>query len=136
VSVENLKELLKVYIDFYTGQYFKSIIVNALSSTLLFLSGSQFYLYFKYGQIQGLRFDDFIVWGLGIILSFGISASANILQNNNQVKQLKSCLIEIEDETISQSSLKRYKRNKVKMITLFAIALIVGILVFLHLISK
>lgn len=134
VTKEHLKDLLKTYIDFYTRQYIKSIFVSALSSTLFFLSGSLFYLRFKYEQIPTFELDDFIVLFIGIILSYGVSAFAQIKQNDYQIKQLESCLIEIEENTINASSIKKYKTNRIKNIITIGIALIIGVIIFLYLI--
>ncbi len=112
VAEENLKDSLRAYIDFYNGHYIKSIFVSALSSTLFFLSGSLFYLHFKYEQIPTFELDDFIVLTIGIISSYGVSAFAQIKQNDYQIKQLESCLVEIEENTISASSIKKYKTNR------------------------
>lgn len=131
---EQLKDLLRVYIDFYNGEYVKSIFVSALSSTLFFLSGSLFYLYFKYRQIPSFELDDFIVLTIGIILSYGVSAFAQIKQNNHQIKQLESCLVEIEENTIDASSIKKYKTKRIKNIVTIGIALIIGVIIFLYLI--
>ena len=134
VTKEHLKDLLRAYIDFYNGEYVKSIFVSALSSTLFFLSGSLFYLYFKYRQIPSFELDDFIVLTIGIILSYGVSAFAQIKQNDYQIKQLESCLVEIEENTISASSIKKYKTNRIKNIVTIGIALITGVIIFLYLI--
>jgi hypothetical protein len=134
VTKEHLKDLLKAYIDFYTEQYIKSIFVSALSSTLFFLSGSLFYLNFKYEQIPTFELDDFIVLTIGIILSYGVSAFAQIKQNNYQIKQLEICLVEIEENTIDASSIKKYKTDRIKNIVTIGIALITGVIIFLYLI--
>ncbi|OZV68008.1 hypothetical protein [Winogradskyella aurantia] len=134
VTKEHLKDLLRAYIDFYNKHYIKSIFVSALSSTLFFLCGSLFYLHFKYGQIPVFELDDFIVLTIGVILSYGVSAIAHITQNNYQIKQLESCLVEIEENTINASTLKKYKTNRIKnMVTLGSI-LIIGVIIFLLLI--
>ena len=132
----HLKDLLRAYIDFYNRQYIKSIFVNALSSTLFFLSGSLFYLYFKYKQFPSLELDDFIVITIGIILSYGVSALAQIKQNDYEIKQLESCLVEIEENTISPSSLKKYQTNRIKKLLSIGIALIMGVVFFLYMIFK
>ena len=133
-SKVHLKDLLKSYIDFYTGEYIKSIHVSAMSSTLFFLSGSLFYLHFKYEQIPTFEWDDFIVLSLGIILSYGISAFAQIKQNDHQIKQLESCLVEIEENTIKTSAIKKYKKNRRRRSIKTGIALIVGLIILLYLI--
>ncbi|MFH4966432.1 hypothetical protein V8G69_15630 [Gaetbulibacter sp. M235] len=134
VTKEHLKDLLRAYIDFYTGQYIKSIFVSALSSTLFFLSGSLFYLHFKYEQIPIFELGDFIVLTIGIILSYGVSAFAQLKQNDYQIKQLESCLVEIEENTINASSIKKYKTNRIKNIVTIGITLIIGVIIFLYLI--
>lgn len=134
VTKEHLNDLLRAYIDFYTKQYIKSIFVSALSSTLFFLSGSMFYLHFKYEQIPTFELDDFIVLTIGIILSYGVSAFAQIKQNDYQINQLESCLVEIEENTINASSIKKYKTNRIKNIITIGIALITGVIIFLYLI--
>ena len=134
VSKKHLKDILKAYIVFYTGQYIKSIFVSALSSTLFFLSGSLFYLYFKYGQIPAFELDDFIVLVVGIIGSYSISSFAQIKQNEYQIEQLESCLVEIEENTINASSIKKYKNNRMKNLVTIGTALILGVIIFLYLI--
>jgi hypothetical protein len=136
VTKKHLKDLLRAYIDFYNKQYIKSIFVNALSSTLFFFSGSLFYLYFKYKQFPSLELDDFIVITIGIILSYGVSALAQIKQNDYEIKQLESCLVEIEENTISPSSLKKYQTNRIKKLLSIGIALIMGVVFFLYMIFK
>ncbi len=134
ITKEHLKDLLRAYSDFYTKQYIKSIFVSALSSSLFFLSGSMFYLHFKYEQIPTFELDDFIVLTIGIILSYGVSAFAQIKQNDYQINQLESCLVEIEENTINASSIKKYKTNRIKNIITTGIALITGVIIFLYLI--
>ncbi|NDV42890.1 hypothetical protein [Flagellimonas sediminis] len=134
IGHEHLKRLLRAYIDFYNGQFVKSIFVSALSSTLFFIGGSLFYLYFKYGQIPSFEIDDFIVLTIGIALSYGVSAFAQIKQNEYQIKELESCLVEIEENTIAASSIKKYQTNRIKNLITIGIALIIGAVIFLYLI--
>ena len=93
-----------------------------------------FYLHFKYEQIPTFELDDFIVLSIGIILSFGVSAFAQIKQNDYQITQLESCLVEIDENTIDASSIKKYKTNRIKNIVTIGIALIIGVIIFLYLI--
>jgi hypothetical protein len=134
VAKEHLKDVLRAYIDFYNGYYVESIFVSALSSTLFFLSGALFYLYFKYDRIPTFEIDDLIVLTIGIILSYGASAFAQIKQNNFQMKQLESCLVEIEEKTINEESIKKYRTKRIKNAVIIGIALIIGVILFLYLI--
>ncbi len=134
VAEENLKDSLRAYIDFYNGHFIKSIFVSALSSTLFFLCGSLFYLHFKYNQIPTFELDDFIVLIVGVILSYGLSAFTQIKQHNYQIKQLENSLIEIEENTINELSIKKYKTNRIKNMIIVGIAMIIGMILFLYLI--
>ncbi|HKJ79739.1 MAG TPA: hypothetical protein VKA10_09390 [Prolixibacteraceae bacterium] len=136
VAKENLKDLLRAYIDFYNGQYIKSIFVSALSSTLFFLGGSLLYLYFKYDKIPIFELDDFVVLTIGIILSYGLSAFTQIKQNNYQIRQLESCLVEIEERTINELSLKKYRTNRIKNSVTIGIALIIGVILLMFLVFR
>lgn len=91
-------------------------------------------MYFKYRQIPSFELDDFIVLTVGIILSYGVSAFAQIKQNDYQINQLESCLVEIEENTIDASSIKKYQANRIKNIVTIGVALIIGVIIFLYLI--
>jgi hypothetical protein len=56
-SNKHLKNFLNSQIDFYKGQYIKSILVSALSGSLFFLSGSLFYLQFQTNNFQVGQFE-------------------------------------------------------------------------------
>lgn len=134
VADEPVKSVLNSSVDFYNGPYIKSILVSALSSTLFFLSGSLFYLYFKYGQIPTVEADDFIVLTLGIIMSYGISAYAQNKQNDFQITQLEMCLAEIKENTITPLCIERYKANRIKNMVKVGMALVIGVIILLYLI--
>jgi hypothetical protein len=131
---EPVESALNASVDFYHGPYIKSIFVSALSSTLFFLSGSLFYLYYKYGQIPAVEADDIIVLTLGIILSYGISAYAQNIQNDFQITQLETCLAEIRENTITPLSIERYKASRIKNMVKVGMALVIGVIILLYLI--
>ena len=130
-SSQNLRGLLLNYLDFYNKSYISAIFVGALSSTLLFLGGSLFYLIFKYHEIPRFQIDDSIVLGIGLVLSFVLSAFAQIKQNNFHITQLEDILKDIDERKITEQSIKRYRNKKLRNIILIGIALIVGILLLL-----
>jgi len=135
-SSQNLRGLLLNYLDFYNKSYIGAIFVGALSSTLLFLGGSLFYLIFKYHNIPHFQTDDYIVLGIGLVLSFGLSAFAQIKQNNFHINQLDEILKDLEEHKITEYSIKRYRNKRLRNIILIGIALIVGILLLLFLTFK
>jgi len=136
ISFKNnlLKDLLQSQINFYKKIYVKSILVSAFSSSLLFISGSLFYMHIKYKQIPTFEIDDIIVLSLGIILSYVFSSYAQLRQNRFQISQLESCLVEIEDNTINTSTLKKYKFNSLRNKILIGVLLITGLVLFFYLI--
>ena len=130
----SLKETLQAVLGFLNRSYSKSLFVNALSSTLFFLIGSLYYLKLKYGKIPPMEFDDVVVMIIGILLSYGLSAIAYIMQINFQIKQLETCLAQIEEDTLSESTLKTFRKNRLKNLIKNGIALIAGVILLLYLI--
>ena len=105
--------------------------VSALSSTFVFLIGSLYYLYFKYGKIPPVAWDDLLVLGVGLVLSFAISAVAQVRQGNFQIRQLEERVEEIEAQTISTGSLAQQRRERRRNLILIGIALVVGLFLLL-----
>jgi len=130
----SLKETLQAVLHFLNHSYSKALFVNALSSTLFFLIGSMYYLQIKYGKIPPMEFDDGVVLTAGILLSYGVSAIVYIVQNNFQIKQLETCLAQIEEDTLSDSTLKTFRKNRLKNLIKNGIALITGVILLLYLI--
>jgi len=128
--------LLKNYINFYQQKYLISIYISALSSSLLFLCGSLFYLFFKYREIPVFDLADYLVTGIGIVLSFSLSAITQVKQNNFRVNQLKKSLTDIIDEAINKESIQNYKRNLLINRIVVAGLLIIGLLLLLFFILK
>ena len=134
--VEDLISLLRTYIDFYHRLYFISIFINALSSCLLFLGGSLFYLYFKYERIPDFALDDYVVLSIGLIGSYALSAIAQIRQGTYQVRQWETCLEEIEGSSLSKSMVDKIKSSRTKNKILVGVLLIFGLLLLLLLIYR
>lgn len=132
----NLIGITRIYIDFYYKYFIYSIFVNALSSSLLFLSGSLLYLYFKYHEIPSFQLDDYIVLGIGLALSYGLSVVFQLKHNNNHIKRLEKSLIEIEDNTITKDSIRKYRNKKVKNIVTISLFLFTGLVLLILLIFK
>ena len=118
---------LREYIDFFYRHYISSIYVGALSGTFLFLTGAIYYLHSKYLNIPQFQIDDFIVWGLGIVLSFGIGTIVHLKHYKFHVKQLEESLNAIEENRINEQDIKAYKRKKIRNLILIGIFLIIGL---------
>ena len=131
---QNAMGQLNTYIDFYYKYYVYSIFNSALSSVLLFLIGSMFYLHFKYGHIPSLDFEDLVVLSFFIILGFGLSYYAQIKQTTFHIYQLKACVKDIETDTLSENSVHAYRRNRLRNLIMISILFILGLLLFIFLI--
>lgn len=128
-SDQTVRSTLENKISFYHRRYIKSLYVGAISNSLLVISGMIYYFYFKYGEIRPFQWDDYLVFGLVIILSFVIGAVAQIKQSNFQVGQLESCLQEIDEDAFSKITLRDQRNKRRRMILVFMLALLCGLLV-------
>ncbi|TNE62190.1 MAG: hypothetical protein EP344_05250 [Bacteroidetes bacterium] len=129
-------DLLRQYIAFYYRHYYRAMLVMAGSSVFFFLTGSLYYLYFKYGGIPPVHWDDLLVLGIGLVLSFSLSAVAQIWQGNFQIRQLEERVQEIGEQSLSADSLDTQRSKMLRNAVLIGIALIAGLLLFLYLIYQ
>jgi hypothetical protein len=131
-----VRTTLENKINFYRQRYIKSLYVGGLSNSLLVLAGMIYYFYFKYGEVRPFQWDDYLVSGIAIILSFAIGVLAQIKQSSFQVKQLEGCLREIDEDAISTLTLRDQRNKKRRMILIFLLALLCGLLVLAILIFR
>ena len=123
-----IRNSLKNKVKFYHQHFRKSLYVGALSNSLFILSGMLYYFYFKYGEIRSFTWDDFLVFGVTIILGFALGAYVQIAQHNFQVKQLENCLEEIDEDTITTLTLMQQRAKKRRLTLIFLLALVCGLL--------
>lgn len=133
---ESAIQQLNGYILFYDKHYIYSILNSALSSVLVFIIGSLYYLHFKYGILPALEIDDIIVLFLFIVISFGLSFYAQFMQTKFHINQLKACVKDIETDALTETTVKTYRKHKLRNMLLIGILFIVGLLVFLYLIYQ
>ncbi|MEA3463186.1 MAG: hypothetical protein U9R49_14980 [Bacteroidota bacterium] len=135
-SDPTVRTTLENKINFYHQRYIKSLYVGALSNALLILSGMLYYFYFKYGEIRPFQWDDYLVFSAAIIIGFALGAYVQIAQHNFQVKQLESCLNEIDEDAISTITLREQRNRKRRLILIFLLAIICGLLILAYLIFR
>jgi len=123
-----IRTSLENKLAFYHRHYKKALYVGALSNALLILSGILYYFHFKYGEIRPIQWDDYLVFGASMVLGFGLGAFVQIKQFNFQIKQLESCLQEIDEETISTFTLRDQRNKKRRLLFIFLLALAGGLL--------
>jgi hypothetical protein len=131
-----IRTTLEEKISFYQQKYIYSLYVGALSNALIILSGILYYFYFKYGEIRPMQWDDYLVFSLTMLIGFGLGAAVQIVQHRFQIKQLESCLQEIDEDVISTLSLREQKNKRRRMILAFLLALVCGLLVLAYFIFQ
>lgn len=135
-SAPVIRFTLEEKINFYNQHYMKSLYVGALSNALIILSGLLYYFYFKYGQIRPFQWDDYLVFSATILIGFALGAVVQIAQHRFQIKQLESCLHEIDEELITGATLKEQRNKKRRMILAFVLALVCGLLILSYFIFR
>jgi len=121
---------------FYHQHYIKSLYVGALSNSLIILSGALYYFYFKYGEVRPFQWDDYLVFGAAIAIGFLVSAIAQRSQFNFQIKQLESCLQELDEDTLTTQTIREQQNKRKQMIGILLLAIFLGLLVLAFLIFR
>jgi len=121
---------------FYHQHYIKSVYVGALSNALIILSGVLYYFYSKYGEVRPFQWDDYLVFGAAIAFGFLVSAVAQRSQFNFQIRQLESCLQEIDEDTMTTQTIREQQNKKRRMILMLLLAVICGLLLLAYLIFR
>ena len=127
---------LEEKIRFYHQKYIYSLYVGAVSNALLILSGLLYYFYFKYGEIRPFQWDDYLVFTLTLLIGFGLGAAVQIAQHRFQIRQLESCLQEIDEDMISKLTLREQRNKRRRMVLAFLLALICGLLLLSYFIFR
>lgn len=121
-------------ISFYRSRYIKSVYAIALSSPMLFISGSLYYFYFKYGTIRQLDQTDIIIMGVFLTISFVFPLAVQLWFNRHHIRQLEECMNEIREGAISELLIMRQRRSRLIVQLVSVIALITGMLLLLYII--
>jgi uncharacterized membrane protein YfcA len=108
--------------------------VGALSNALLIVSGMLYYLYFKYGELRPFTWEDYLVLGSVILIGYFFGAYVQIAQHNFHVRQLESCLQEIDENIINTYTLRKQKNRKRLLILIFVLAIVCGLLLLAYLV--
>jgi hypothetical protein len=123
-----IRASLENKIKFYRQHFIKSLYVGALSNSLFILSGMLYYFYFKYGEIRPFAWDDYLVFGVTIIIGFALGAYVQITQHSFQVKQLENCLQDIDEDAMTTLTLRDQRDKKRRLILIILLALVCGLL--------
>ena len=131
-----IRTSLEEKISFYHQKYTYSLYVGALSNALIILAGMLYYFFFKYGEIRPFQWDDYLVFSLTMLIGFGLGAAVQIAQHRFQIKQLESCLREIDEDVIGTLTLREQRNKKRRMVLAFLLALVCGLLLLSYFIFR
>jgi len=132
----DLKSNLSIYIRYYHKVFKKAIFVSAVSNPLFLIAGSLYYFYFKYGEIRPFALDDYLVFSAFIVISYALGAIVQLAQYNFQIGQMEDSLKEIDEETITKLNLKLRKKKRIRVLIIVSLAVVLGVLVFIYLLSS
>ena len=130
-SGQNTRALLHSYIEFYSRIFVPSLITASLTGPLVFVVGSLYYFLFKYGTVPPLQLADHLVFGTFILTSFLLSIFVQVKNFNFHIGQLKESLSDIEQDTLSDSRLRYYRKAKNRNMIIYSIILIAGLLLLI-----
>lgn len=136
MSEPAIRSSLEKKIQFYHQHFLKSLYIGALTNSLILISGSLYYFYFKYGEIRPLDLDDYLVSGTAIILAFVFGAIVQLAQHNFQIKQLESCLQEIDEDTMTEFTLKQQGMRKRRLFFMALTAIVCGLLLLAYFVFR
>lgn len=112
---------------YYHRNFHRSILVSALSSAIVYLSGSFYYYRWKYQGLPDFALDDVVVLAVGALLAFGVSAFAQITQGDHQIGQLQNALTELMDGVDTQDVITRFKQSKARSTLIISLLLSAGV---------
>jgi len=130
------KEKLASMLTYLQNRFYTTLL--AISSTYLFvfISGSLLYFYATYGHVRPLDGQDIIVFSILILFGIGFNFIVNYKQVVYQVKHIKACLSDLNDNTLPlvlnniEIQRKQDRTNKLLLMLVFVIGFVLLIAVF------
>jgi len=136
---ESATTCLEGQLDYFHHYYHRAMLVSALSSALVFVTGSFYYYLFKYQKLPNFQVDDLLVLILGALLAYGVSAFAQIMQGDYQIKQLEEILEELTEGKDNRDVLSRFRQAKTRNILIISLLFMAGvgllIFFFIHMVA-
>jgi len=129
---DDLRHTLEKKIEWFRQKFVPSLIIGAFSNSLLFISGSMFYIYFKYGTNRIVTLDDFIVAFVFILLAFGLGFFSQLKLFNDHIINLEKLLADLNDNNAKVFDLSKERKQKLVRSLLYSLLLLIGILVLLY----
>ncbi|MGD2131059.1 MAG: hypothetical protein PVJ33_05680 [Lysobacterales bacterium] len=116
----SLRHCLQEVVGFYHQRFIRSLYIAAFSGSLIFYVGVLYYAWFKYGVMRNLDTTDLLVFAAGLILAFGLNAVAQRWQAGFQLREVESCLQEIDREELTDREVRQrqFRRSKLRLIWL------------------
>jgi len=130
------RDMLRERISFFNRTYLKALLIIAISSPVMILTGGLYYFYFKYGEIRSLDLEDMIVFSIFLIAGYILSAFFQVRNFRFHINQLESLLSDLDEGTITTDILKLQRRNRHRIIIITSLVMVTGIVLFLLLLLQ
>ena len=116
----SLRGYLENVTSFYRRRYIWTLYVSGFTGPLVFYTGSLYYIYLKYHGMRPLDTKDLVVFGVGLLLAYGIGVAAHMWQFRLHMAELDFCLQEIDTGmlTAQQVQKQRFKRRQFRLAAL------------------
>jgi hypothetical protein len=135
LAAASLRDCMQAFVRFYRGDFLRALYVGAVSGSLVFYVGVFYYIWFRYGGLRPLDADDYVVFVTGLLLAFGINAAAQHWQAGFQVRELEACLAEIDADTLTEQSQRQRRFRRRKIVLLWLVSAVLGLLLLGYFLS-
>jgi hypothetical protein len=132
----NLRNYLAEITWFYRKRFVRALYVAAVSGSLVFYVGVLYYVWLKYGGLRPLDVEDYVVFGIGLVLAFAINAAAQLWQSGFHMRELEACLYEIDVEALAEHQVRRRRIKRQKINMMWLMWLVLGLLVLVWFLAR
>lgn len=130
------RDMLRERISFFNRSYLKALLIIAISSPVMILTGGLYYFYFKYGELRPLDLEDMVVFSIFLFAGYIFSVYFQVRNYRFHINQLESLLSELDEGVITADMLKLQRRKRQRIIIMTSLAIVSGILLLLLLLIE
>jgi len=131
-----IRQSLESKVDYYNRWHVRSLMVAALTNAMLIISGMLFYFLFEYGEVRPLALDDFIVLGAIPVVGFALGAFIQLKHHSFHMGQIETVLDDFDAEQLNAAGFLRYRQKRKRIIAIYFLAFLAGLLIFLYVAFK
>lgn len=128
---DNLNDNLSKLKTFFTSDFGVYNIFAGFVNPIFIFIGVEFYFMLKYGQMRKADSEDIVVLSIILLISYFIGRIGSIILTKNLKSEIKTSLLQFEDEKEASELLLKKLRQKKLLNIVYLCILILGIIVFL-----